>query len=246
MLKLNDKYYLYSAKSNEDMGRNTYDLNIAVADNIYGPYSDSWLALRHGGHSTLFIDKQGQIWGTMFGSDDISNVYITLSLVKFQLENGGRILPVRGNARAKVILPSQEIKAVEWKYSFNKPSVKWNQISFDDTSWKRGLSGFGKDGNTPWENDEIWLRKKVNFGKLSSAELENLVLTVSHNGNVEIYVNGVQACAMEGSNKYTLQKISHQAKEAIKNNQQNVIAIHCHKSYVDQFVDARLITWTGY
>ncbi len=246
MLKLNDKYYLYSAKANEDMGKNTYDLNIAVSDNIYGPYSNSWLALRHGGHSTLFIDKQGQIWGTMFGSDDISNVYITPSLVKFQLENSGRILPVRGNARATVVLPSGQIKGVEWKYSFNKPSAKWNKISFDDASWKSGLSGFGKDGKTAWSSDEIWLLKKINFGKLSPAELENLVLTVSHSGNVEIYINGVQACAMEGSNKYTLQKISEEAKQAIRNNQQNIIAIHCHKNDVDQFVDAGVITWTGF
>ncbi len=246
MLTINDKYYLYSAKSNEDMGKNTYDLNIAEADNIYGPYTQSWLALRHGGHSTLFIDKQGQIWGTMFGSDDISNVYITPSLVKFQLENGGRILPVRGNARARVVLPSREIKAVEWKYSFNRPALKWNQFSFEDTIWKSGLSGFGKEGNTAWKSDEIWLRKKINLGDLSSAELDNLVLTVSHNGDIEIYINGVQACVMEGSNKYSLQKISDAAKQAIKNNQKNVIAIHCHKSDVDQFVDAGLITWTGY
>ncbi|MET4082725.1 hypothetical protein ABIB40_002689 [Pedobacter sp. UYP30] len=246
ILKLNNKYYLYSAKSNEDMGKNTYDLNIAVADNIYGPYTNSWLALRHGGHSSLFIDKRGQIWGTMFGTDDISNIYITPTLVKFQLENGGRILPVRGKARAKVILPSQQIKAIEWKYSFNKPSAKWNKISFDDSLWKSGLSGFGKAGNSPWSSEEIWLRKKIRFGNFSAAELENLVLTVSHNADVEIYINGVKACDMAGANKYSLQKISGAAKQAIKNNQLNVIAVHCHKDGVDQFIDAGLITWTDY
>ncbi|MGY4386190.1 hypothetical protein ACVWYN_003240 [Pedobacter sp. UYP24] len=246
MLKLNNKYYLYSAKGNEDMGKYTYDLNIAVADNIYGPYTNSWLALRHGGHSSLFKDKRGQIWGTMFGSDDISNIYITPTLVKFQLENGGRVLPVRGNARAKVILPSQEVKSVEWKYSFNKPLAGWDQISFDDTSWKSGQSGFGKAGNTAWISDEIWLRKKINFGHLSSAELENLVLSVNHNSNVEIYINGVEACGMEGFNKYSLQKINDAAKRAIKNNRPNVIAIHCHKDGIDQFVDAGLVTWTSY
>ncbi len=246
MLKLNNKYYLYSAKGNEDMGKYTYDLNIAVADNIYGPYTNSWLALRHGGHSSLFKDKHGQIWGTMFGSDDISNIYITPTLVKFQLESGGRILPIRGKARAKIILPSQEIKNVEWKYSFNKPLAGWDQISFDDTSWKSGQSGFGKAGNTAWISDEIWLRKKIKLGNLSSAELENLVLSVNHNGNIEIYINGVKACGVEGSNKYSLQKINDAAKRAIKNNRPNVIAIHCHKDDIDQFVDAGLVTWTNY
>jgi xylan 1,4-beta-xylosidase len=245
MLKYRGKYYLYSAKSNDDMGGNTYDLNIAVADNIYGPYSDSWLALRHGGHSTLFTDKAGEIWGTLFGADDLSPIYITPSITRFRLENNGKILPFRGNARAKVILPTQQIKPVIWKYSTKAPPKNWYLKNFDDSQWSSGLSGFGEKGNTAWTEGDIWLRKVVDIKALSAIELENLALSISHNANVEVYLNGVEACSMSGFNKYSLKKIAGKAKQAIARTRQIVIAVHCRKDSAGQFIDAGLITWTA-
>jgi hypothetical protein len=246
MFKYKGKYYLYSAKGNTDMGKETYDLNIAVANNIYGPYSDSWLALRHGGHSTIFNDKKGNIWATMFGSDDVSNVYITPSIARLKLEYNGKILAVRGRARAKVILPSQQIKAVSWKYTFNKPAENWASRTADDRGWQNGPGGFGFKGNTPWDTNDIWLRKVVNTGQLSPAMVENMVLSVSHNADVEIYINGIMACEMTGFNKYSLKKISDRAKLSLKNHKQTIIAIHCQKDGSGQFIDAGLITWTDF
>lgn len=245
MLKYKGRYYLYSAKSNDDMGKNTYDLNIAVADNIYGPYSDSWQALRHGGHSTLFTDKRGAIWATMFGSDDLSPVYITPSVTRLQLEGNGKILPLRGNARAKVILPTQQIKPIVWKYTYSKPTKGWLKPLFNDGLWPGGKSGFGKNGNTPWNANDIWLRKRFDTATLSAAELQNMVLSISHDANVEVYINGIEACTMTGFNKFSLKKISNEAKASLKRHRQAVIAIHCKKADENQFIDAGLITWTA-
>lgn len=245
MLKYKGRYYLYSAKSNEDMGKNTYDLNIAVADNIYGPYSDSWLALRHGGHSTIFTDKAGKIWATMFGSDDISNVYITPSLARLQLEYNGKILPLRGNSRAKVILPTQEIQPVKWQYTFSQPPADWRSAGFNDHAWKTGLAGFGVNGSTTWDTADIWLRKYFDTGLLSPAMVQNMVLSVSHNADVEIYINGIEACKMIGFNKYSIKKISAAAKASLKTHQRSVIAVHCRKGVDNHFIDAGLITWTA-
>lgn len=245
MFKYKGRYYLYSAKSNNDMGGNTYDLNIAVSDNIYGPYSDSWLALRHGGHSTLFTDDGETIWATLFGSDDLSPVYITPSIVRLQLENNGKILPVRGNARSKIILPTQEVKPIAWKFTKSKPSDSWFKPGFDDHLWSMGKGGFGKNGNTAWNDHDIWLRKSFDTGTLSASEIQNMVLSVNHDADVEIYINGIVACTMIGNNKYSLKKISNEAKVSLKSHQHAVIAIHCQKAGEKQFIDAGLITWTA-
>ncbi len=245
IIKLNHKYYLFSAQGNNDMEKSTYDLSIAVADRIYGPYTKSWLALRHGGHGSLFLDKKGDLWTSMFGSDDLSDVYITPTITRMALEHNGKILPLRGNARAKVIVPFAGTEAVKWKYTNTKPAANWNKNGFDDSAWAEGKGGFGKDGNTIWTSADIWIRKNFNPGKMSGQELENMLLYISYNDGVEVYINGIEAARMQGFNKYSLKKISAAAKASIKSNQNNSLAIHCHKQSADQFVDAGLITWTN-
>ena len=47
-----------------------YDCMIAVSDNLLGPYSNSYIAIPHGGHNGFFADHAGQVWATMFGNDE--------------------------------------------------------------------------------------------------------------------------------------------------------------------------------
>jgi len=244
ILKIKNEYYLFAAESNEDMGKNSYDLTVAKSTNVYGPYSEHWIALRHAGHGTLFFDKKRELWTTMFGSDDLSNVYITPALVRMTVDKEGKILPLRGGARAKVIIPTAEIKSTLWRYTFDSLPEGWNKVKFKDNSWRSGKSGFGKGGQTEWKSNDIWMRKIFNPGHITTEEIENLVFSVSHNDAIEIYINGIEACAMVGFNKYSLKKVSSQAKAAIKKNSDNVIAIHCHKEGDNQFIDAGIIIWS--
>ncbi len=217
MLKLKGRYYLYSAKSNLDMGSNTYDLNIAVADNIYGPYSESWLALRHGGHSSLFVDRKGDIWATLFGSDDLSDLYITPALVRLARDTSGRLLPLRGNARMKVLLPATDTGSTTSR-KHSRPVIVPN---------------------------EIWLERRFDPGRLSRAELDNLLLYISYDTDVEVYLNGIEACRMTGSNKFSLKKISDQAKRGLRNGRENVLTIH-YRGLTNSLARVGLVTWTGY
>ena len=71
ILKHNGKYYLTAATYNQsyDASGNlitTYDSMIAVSDNLMGPYSETRLLLRNGGHNNLFVDKHGKVWTTLF------------------------------------------------------------------------------------------------------------------------------------------------------------------------------------
>ena len=71
ILKHNGKYYLTAATYNQSYDANgniitTYDSMIAVSDNLMGPYSETRLLMRNGGHNNLFVDKEGRVWTTLF------------------------------------------------------------------------------------------------------------------------------------------------------------------------------------
>lgn len=71
VFKHNGKYYLTAATYNQSYDENghlvtTYDSMIAVSDSLYGPYSETRLLLRNGGHNNLFADKEGNVWTTLF------------------------------------------------------------------------------------------------------------------------------------------------------------------------------------
>ena len=71
ILKHNRKYYLTAATYNQSYDPDgniitTYDSMIAVSDNLMGPYSETRLLLRNGGHNNLFVDKEGRVWTTLF------------------------------------------------------------------------------------------------------------------------------------------------------------------------------------
>jgi len=44
----------------------SYDVVVAEADNVYGPYGPRYPAILEGGHNDLFIGKDGQWWSTTF------------------------------------------------------------------------------------------------------------------------------------------------------------------------------------
>ena len=69
LTKINGRYHLICAAFNKQGDHSTYDCMAAGAGTIYGPYSDAYLAIPHGGHNTLFKDARGDWWSTFFGND---------------------------------------------------------------------------------------------------------------------------------------------------------------------------------
>lgn len=71
ILKRNGKYYLTAATYNHSYDEKgnltiTYDSMIAVSDTLMGPYSETRLLMRNGGHNNLFVDYEGRVWTTLF------------------------------------------------------------------------------------------------------------------------------------------------------------------------------------
>jgi hypothetical protein len=72
---------------------------------------------------------------------------------------------------------------------------------FNDSSWKRGQSGFGTEGTpgaiigTIWQTDDIWLRREVD---LPAGNYGNVSAWLHHDEDAEVYINGVLAIKTSG------------------------------------------------
>lgn len=99
--KLPDGRYAYDEekpgrafKTTKEIGeaRYSYDVVIATADNIYGPYSKRYTSIIGAGHNNFFKDKQGNWWATMFGNprgDILKRNFVTRpAVIPMQKVNG--------------------------------------------------------------------------------------------------------------------------------------------------------------
>jgi hypothetical protein len=77
----------HSGNSRQDT---TWDATYSVADDIMGPYSEPRLAVPHGGTGSVFRDKQGRYWASLFGEDSTAPFNSRLGFVPLEVktENG--------------------------------------------------------------------------------------------------------------------------------------------------------------
>lgn len=91
IVKHQGKYILGAAEWNGDTRVDgTYDLMYAVADHLYGPYTPRRLAVPHGGHGTMFIDREGRLRSTFFGNDRTAPFRTRPGIVLLQAEEDGQ------------------------------------------------------------------------------------------------------------------------------------------------------------
>lgn len=63
-----DGGFSYIGPQGNHPSRYSYDVVIASADSVYGPYGPRYTAAVEAGHNNLFRDRAGQWWSTMFGN----------------------------------------------------------------------------------------------------------------------------------------------------------------------------------
>ncbi|MDB6034438.1 MAG: Glutaminase, partial [Verrucomicrobiales bacterium] len=102
----------------------------------------------------------------------------------------------------KTVTPTaKESDNAQWRYTTAKPGTEWFKPDFDDASWSKGVAGFGSRGTpggvirTEWTTDDIWLRREMT---LPEKLPQNPNLTVHHDEDVEVYINGVLAASANG------------------------------------------------
>lgn len=154
---------------------------------------------------------------------------------------------------AKELVPTAlRAKNIEWRYTTHTPADDWNTHAFNDASWDNGISGFGDGGapnttydnkstvNTEWRSTNIYLRKKFTVQQGDEELRDNLRLTLYHDDDCEVYINGVLAFSATGyTSNYTTVDVSNEAKKALKAGE-NTIAIKCIQHSGGQYIDAGL------
>lgn len=88
LIRIGDTYYITGAEWNGPLRTHgTYDMMVATARSVWGPYSKRQVGVPHAGHGTVFRDKAGTLWTTMFGNDVTAPFRKQLGLVR--LKTGG-------------------------------------------------------------------------------------------------------------------------------------------------------------
>lgn len=94
LFKFQGKYFLTSADWNIHAdGKISYDSMVSTANNIYGPYSERYCALRYGGHNGYFTGKNNELYATKWCYPDGSNQWQKVSIVKMNLASDGFLRP---------------------------------------------------------------------------------------------------------------------------------------------------------
>jgi beta-xylosidase len=95
IVKYRGKYLLGAAEWNGDERVDgTYDMMVSVSDRLYGPYSPRQVAVPHGGHGTMFVNRDGELMATLFGNDRTAPFRTKLGIVRLEcrFERGGAVI----------------------------------------------------------------------------------------------------------------------------------------------------------
>ncbi len=143
----------------------------------------------------------------------------------------------------KEVVPTSKNEAQQWKYTTEQPAENWMKTDFDDSAWLSGPGGFGTEGmsravvRTVWNTSDIWIRRTF---ELDAADLvlgSQLYLSIFHDEDADVYINGVLAAQRTGHvGRYGNVTISPAARAALKPGK-NTIAVKCHQTTGDQFID---------
>ena len=142
------------------------------------------------------------------------------------------------------VAPTAQDQPVTWRYTTQRPGDGWFKPEFDAGAWKEGRSGFGvRDTpgaivNTTWDTPNIWLRREVT---LPEGKWDNIGLSMHHDEDAEVYINGVQAASATGyTTAYEPVPLNASARAALKPGK-NLIAVRCRQTGGGQYIDVGLV-----
>jgi putative heme-binding domain-containing protein len=145
---------------------------------------------------------------------------------------------------AREVVPTARREAALWRLTESRPPAEWAREDFDDRGWAEAPGGFGTRGTpgatvrTEWRSREIWLRRSV---VLPAGDPKTMALSVHHDEDAEIYLNGVLATRLPGFvSDYENVPISEEARAALRPGK-NVLAIHCRQTGGGQYIDVGIV-----
>ncbi len=136
------------------------------------------------------------------------------------------------------ILPSSDDQSYTVKYSETQPQEGWQNISFNDASWKNGKAPFSDNkssAGTSWRSKDLWVRRTFN---LSKTDFNKLFLKLKHDDNIEVYLNGERVYEKIGwIGKFEFLPLD---KSGLKKGK-NILAIHIANTAGGAYLDAGIV-----
>ncbi|MEA4982179.1 MAG: DUF5127 domain-containing protein, partial [Paludibacter sp.] len=140
------------------------------------------------------------------------------------------------------VIPAEANKYWTAAYTFDKPEGKWTDLSYDDSSWKKGEAAFGTPDlsrvKTHWRTSDIWVRRTFNIN--DDLSRDQILLMYSHDDEFELYLNGERLVKTDYSWKNDVQLVLSNAQKKKLKKGKNVIAAHCHNTTGGAYVDFNL------
>ncbi len=141
----------------------------------------------------------------------------------------------------KSIVPAADEDSYHAKYTEEQPASGWNKIDFNDNDWKSGVAPFGDNlskAKTAWKSKELWVRREF---RLTDLNLDNLFLKISHDDDVDVFLNGERIYSKEGANsKFVLTDLNETIKSNLRSGR-NLLALHCVNTGGNSFLDAGIV-----
>ena len=151
----------------------------------------------------------------------------------------GNWAPLPAAPVMNAVVPTAEKAAITWAYTTTDPGQRFFTPEYDDHAWARGPGGFGQGSpasnpRTKWDSADIWLRREFD---MPDGKFSKLTLSVYHDEDVEIYINGILAGTAKGfTTRYENIDLLPEAKSALHAGK-NIFAVHCHQTTGGQFID---------
>lgn len=210
-------------------------------------------ALRAPAYPLVTIDTYTNAW--LFGD----------TLYKHQLTHWtGKEFPLLGvlqvdgqsyrfmGVEGELLIPLLKTSAGEaWtsKYTTDTPAGKWMLPEYNDEDWKEGMGAYGVTPdsrlvNTPWASDHLWVRRE--FELEHDVSQETIVIDLSYDDAVTLYINGIEAITIEGHN-HIFNALIELPPDVVKNFKtgKNVIAAHVKNRGGYAFFDVGINTKTS-
>ncbi|MEC8064774.1 MAG: PSD1 and planctomycete cytochrome C domain-containing protein [Planctomycetota bacterium] len=142
------------------------------------------------------------------------------------------------------LLPDARHGGALWRYWDGAHDEGFVAQGFDDSGWPEARGGFGEQStpgasvHTPWHTKQIALRHDFVLNKIP----DGLILSVHHDEDALIFLNGVQVASLEGfGTDYFDIQLPLAALDALVVGS-NTLAVLCRQSTGGQYIDVGLRT----
>ncbi len=142
------------------------------------------------------------------------------------------------------LVPTSREVGQTWRYVTTEPGAGWMSPEFDDRTWSEGPGGLGANNppnaviRSDWSTPDIWARREFEIDLppiLSNPVLPGCYLSVYHDEDAEIYVNGIRVAELKG---YVTSYVRIPLGDTGPlRGGRNVIAVHCRQTGGGQFID---------